>query len=280
MHRRHINEITEYLNMKGWNLYAVITDNTKEDTPEWERHTLISTQTAHYNTTIFQTFALKTLWKTTDKSLALPEAYGPKDSTAMLFAHPSIQCTCIMMNSYALAAWWTVVFTWLPASFLSRDCIPYPKSQGKATLFLCQSFSLSPAINTEFKAVRMLSKPQEAVARTTYRHRTTQVWQTQQTRCGTTPTIPNPDIHCLYNLWEAQLLTKDFAFAIRDVALGALPTQPLRDIKTEWDLYKTLSPCPVGAQRRGASISCPTCRTQAGCLGTSRCAAQGAARGA
>lgn len=142
-----------------------------DNTPEWERHTLILTQIAHYNTIIFQTFALKTLWKTSNKSLALREAYGPKDSTARLSAHPSIQC-------YALTPWWTVVFTWLPAFFRSRDCIPYPKSQGKATLFLWQLFSLVPAINTEFKAVRLLSKLLEALAHTTYRHRTTQVGQT------------------------------------------------------------------------------------------------------
>lgn len=73
-------------------MLLLLTIQKSDNSPEWERHTLILTQIAHYNTIIFQTSALKTLWKTSDKSLALPEAYGPKDSAAMLSAHPSIQC--------------------------------------------------------------------------------------------------------------------------------------------------------------------------------------------
>lgn len=52
--------------------------------------TVILTQISHCNTTIFQTFVFKTLWKTTGKSLALLEAYGPKDNITTLMAHPSI----------------------------------------------------------------------------------------------------------------------------------------------------------------------------------------------
>lgn len=40
MHKKHIAEITKYLSLKAWNLYAITADNTKEDTPEWGRHAL------------------------------------------------------------------------------------------------------------------------------------------------------------------------------------------------------------------------------------------------
>lgn len=141
--------------MKAWNHYAIITYNTKADIPEWKRHTVILTQILHYNTTIFQTFAFKTLWKTIDKSLALLEAYGPRDSIATLFVYPSIP-------RYALAELWTVFFTRLSAFFTSRDCTPYLKPQQKTILFLCQLFPLIPATNTEFKAERMPNKIPES----------------------------------------------------------------------------------------------------------------------
>jgi len=76
--------------MNAQNHYAVITYNAKADIPEQKRHTVILRQVVRYKTTIFHTFAFKTLWKRTDKPPALPEAQSRKDSIATLFVHPSI----------------------------------------------------------------------------------------------------------------------------------------------------------------------------------------------
>lgn len=99
MRNKHITAITKYLNMKAWNPYAIITDNTKEDIPEWERHTLILTQTAHLQCT-FQTTALKNpsenKWQTLGSAWSIwPQRYHCHAPCTSIYP---MLCICSVMN--------------------------------------------------------------------------------------------------------------------------------------------------------------------------------------